>query len=143
VLVGTVLICFACEQGTADSLNVAEPLPALFEDHEDANSPPQPTLSQRAKSYSDFYDIVRSQLPSHGPRKKRERRRSGRGWEGLALPDSVTARLPAEKEVPDDGLERELLQASQQEYLCVGNREIQSSPTSLPGMLTNCKAVPR
>ncbi|KAK3305805.1 Sec34-like family-domain-containing protein [Chaetomium strumarium] len=103
--------------GTADSLNAAEPLPALFEDQEDANSPPQPTLSQRAKSYSDFYDIVKSQLPSHAPRKKRQRRRSGRGWEALALPDSVTARLPAEKEVLDNGLERELLQASQQEHL--------------------------
>ncbi|KAK4242931.1 Sec34-like family-domain-containing protein [Achaetomium macrosporum] len=103
--------------GTADNPNTAESLPALFEDQEDANSPPQPTLSHRAKSYSDFHNIVKAQLPSHAPRKKREKRRSVRGWEALALPESVTARLPVEEDVFDDRLERELLQASQREYL--------------------------
>ena len=94
-----------------------EPLPALFEDQEDANSPPEPTLSLRAKSYSDFYDIVKAQLSSPGPKKKRKRRRSGRTWEALALPESATASLPVEEEEDGDALDKALLQASQQEYL--------------------------
>ncbi|KAL2131006.1 hypothetical protein VTI74DRAFT_5665 [Chaetomium olivicolor] len=95
----------------------AEPLPALFEDQEDANSPPEPTLARRAKSYSDFYDIVKAQLSVHDAKKKRKRRRTDRRWDALAVPDSVTAGLPVEEEACDDMLERELLRASQQEFL--------------------------
>jgi hypothetical protein len=76
-------------------------------------------LSRRAKSYSDFYDIVRAQLSSHEPKKKRKRRRSARTWEALAVPESVTANLPEEEEGYDDALQKELLRASQQEYLSV------------------------
>ncbi|KAK4154397.1 Sec34-like family-domain-containing protein [Chaetomidium leptoderma] len=107
--------------GNTDQGDAIEPLPALFEDQEDAHSPPEPTLSRRAKSYSDFYDIVKAQLSSHGPKKSRRRmrrRQSGRGWEALAVPESVTARLPGEEEEGyDDALDKELLRASQQEYL--------------------------
>jgi hypothetical protein len=102
----------------AEDADAAEPLPALFE-HQEDNSPPEPTLSRRAKSYSDFYDIVKAQLASHDAKKKRKRRRSGRSWEALALPESVTASLPVEEEGYDEELERELLRASQQEYLFV------------------------
>ncbi|AEO68002.1 36c0b030-0b39-4798-8e4c-09a6e51eec81 [Thermothielavioides terrestris] len=107
--------------GSADSSDAIEPLPALFEDLELANSPPDPTLSRRAKSYSNFYDIVKAQLSSHGPKKKRrtgKKRQSGRAWEALAVPDSVAATLPVEEEEGyDDALAQELLRASQQEYL--------------------------
>jgi hypothetical protein len=37
----------------------------------------------------------------------------------LALPESVTASLPVEEEGYDEELEKELLRASQQEYLFV------------------------
>jgi hypothetical protein len=104
------------QQNTTDDADTADPLPALFEDLRDANSPPEPTLSRRAKSYSDFYDIVKAQLSSHAPKKKRKRRRSGRTWEALAVPESVAASLPAE-EGYDETLGPELLRASQQEYL--------------------------
>ncbi|KAJ4292998.1 Golgi transport complex subunit 3 [Collariella sp. IMI 366227] len=94
-----------------------EPLPALFEDQEDANSPPEPSLSRRANSYSDFYDIVKAQLSSHDAKKLRKRRRGDRRWEALALPDSVTAGLQEEDEGYDDSLDKELLCASQQDFL--------------------------
>ncbi|KAL2023704.1 hypothetical protein VTK56DRAFT_1418 [Thermocarpiscus australiensis] len=102
---------------TTEQADATEPLPTLFEDQEDVNSPPDPTLSRRAKSHSDFYDIVRAQLSGHGPKKRRKKRRSGRSWEALAVPESVTTSLPAEEEGYDDVLEKELLRASQQEYL--------------------------
>jgi hypothetical protein len=106
------------KQTITDDADASEPLPALFE-HQEDNSPPEPTLSRRAKSYSDFYDIVKAQLSSHDGKKKRRRRRGGRSWEALALPESVTASLPAEEEGYDEELEKELLRASQQEYLFV------------------------
>ena len=62
---------------------------------------------------------MKAQLSSHDAKKKRKRRRSGRSWEALALPESVTASLPAEEEGYDEELEQELLRASQQEYLFV------------------------
>lgn len=92
----------------------------LFEDQQTTNSPPEPTLSSRAKSYSDFYDIVKAQLAVHAPKKKRKRRRNDRSWESLALPDSAAAGLPAEEEDYNGTLEgKELIRASQQEYLFV------------------------
>ncbi|KXX77278.1 Conserved oligomeric Golgi complex subunit 3 [Madurella mycetomatis] len=104
--------------GTAEHANAAQPLPALFEDQDDANTPPEPTLSRRARSYSDFYDIVRAELRGHGTRKKKRKEgRSGRSWEALAVPESAVTGLPAEEECHDDSLEKALLRASQQEYL--------------------------
>ncbi|KAK4098699.1 Sec34-domain-containing protein [Parathielavia hyrcaniae] len=101
----------------ADDTDAAGPLPAIFEDKEDANWPPEPTLSRRAKSYSDFYDIVKAQLSSHDPRRKRKGKRSARSWEALAIPESVTASLPAGDDGVDDALDKGLLLASQQDYL--------------------------
>lgn len=115
-------------QGAIEHADTPDPLPGPLDDQEDTNSPPEPTLSRRAKSYSDLYDIVTARISRHGPKKKRKRRRCARSWEALAVPDSVTARLPREEEEGhDDALETELLRASQQEYLCVGK-----SPVQLP-----------
>ncbi|KAL2163479.1 hypothetical protein VTH06DRAFT_5537 [Thermothelomyces fergusii] len=101
---------------TADDAGAAEPLPTLFEDRKDADSPPEPTLSRRAKSYSDFYDIVRAQLAVHAPKKKRKRKGGDRRWEALAVPDSAAASLPEEEGGYDGAVGKELIRASQQEY---------------------------
>ncbi|KAH6615623.1 Sec34-like family-domain-containing protein [Chaetomium sp. MPI-SDFR-AT-0129] len=103
-----------------------ENLPALLEVQEDAHDPPEPTLSRRAKSYSDFYEIVAKQLSAYQPQRERRRqtRRSRRSWQALALAESVTASLDAEVEPGNDSgdggdgstLGGELLRASQQEY---------------------------
>lgn len=76
-------------------------------------------------SYSDLYDIAKAQTTSHGPRKRIKKKQTGRSWEALDAPDSVTARLPPEPEPYDDALQKELLRASQQEYLF-------ASPSLLP-----------
>ncbi|KAK4192187.1 putative conserved oligomeric Golgi complex component 3 [Podospora australis] len=110
--------------GTGDSADASEPLPVLFEDHEDNNSPPEPTLSRRAKSYSDFYEIVKAQLGSTDQQqqqlKKRRRKRTDRKWEALAVPESAMATLSLEEDDThqvDADLDKTLLQASQQEFL--------------------------
>ncbi|KAK3346776.1 Sec34-like family-domain-containing protein [Lasiosphaeria hispida] len=102
--------------GTTEHIDSTSTLPALFEELEDANSPPQATLVRRAKSYSDFYDIVTSQLSKTGSKNKRRRRRGNSTWEALALPEPQ-ADIPVDDHVRNDALGRELLLASQQEYL--------------------------
>ncbi|KAK3385017.1 Sec34-like family-domain-containing protein [Podospora didyma] len=109
--------------GTAEHSDIADPLPALFEDAEDVNSPPQATLTRRANSYSDFYDIVTAQFPGNGPRRKRERRRANnQTWEALALPEPQATLLEGgevDEEVDtvgNDALGKQLLHASQQKY---------------------------
>ncbi|KAK4653700.1 Golgi transport complex subunit 3 [Podospora pseudocomata] len=102
-----------------DNVDGAGSLPVLFEDQEDTNSPPEPTLSRRAKSYSDFYDIVKAQIGGkpHHKKKKGRRIRHGRTWEALGVPESVAAKLPVEQDAHDAELDKELLEASQQEFL--------------------------
>lgn len=89
-------------------------------EEDDSNSPPEATLARRAKSYSDFYDIVREQLSKDGPKKKRRRRRD-KTWEALALPEAGSTVDPYENPLFDD-LQDELLEASQQEYLLYGEQ---------------------
>ena len=125
------LTCVYTKQDTTGDADTTQPLPALFEDQEDANSPPEPTLSRRAKSYSDFYDIVKAQLSTNAPKKKRKRRRGDHSWEALAVPESAMAGLQEEEEGYDDALGKELLRASQQEYLFVAI-QLNPAPTSLP-----------
>lgn len=70
-------------------------------------------------SYSDFYDIVREQLGKDAKKKRRKRR--DRTWDALAI---EAADLPRTARLDDDPpffevLQDELLEASQQEYMCV------------------------
>lgn len=102
-------------QGTKQFEN--EPLPELYEDVEVNNDPPEPTLSRRAKSYSDFYHVVRAQLSRDAAAaKKKHRRHKDRTAEALVLsqPDkSVPKSEPPRFRTTGD----ELLEASQHEYL--------------------------
>ncbi|KAK4198799.1 putative conserved oligomeric Golgi complex component 3, partial [Triangularia verruculosa] len=103
-----------------DNVDGAGSLPVLFEDQEDTNCPPEPTLSRRAKSYSDFYDIVKAQLGGKSQQKKKKkgrRIRNDRTWDALAVPESVRTKLPVEQGAHDAELDKELLEASQQEFL--------------------------
>ncbi|KAK3954101.1 Sec34-like family-domain-containing protein [Pseudoneurospora amorphoporcata] len=108
---------------TTDNNIPEEPLPALFEDQEDVNAPPEATVLRRAKSYSDFYDIATAHLADgHGEPKKKTKKAKGRRsnhnlWDALMIPPSAASTLPVEEDAYDEGLSQELLQASQQEYL--------------------------
>ncbi|CCC09674.1 hypothetical protein SMACR_03707 [Sordaria macrospora] len=108
---------------TTDNNIPEEPLPALFEDQEDVNAPPEATVLRRAKSYSDFYDIATAHLAGgHGGPKQMNKKAKGRRnnhnlWDALMIPVSAASKLPVEEGIYDDTLAQELLQASQQEYL--------------------------
>lgn len=72
-------------------------------------------MARRAKSYSDFYDIVQEHLAKDGA-KPRRRKRQDKAWEALSLQgpgDTVEV-----QDAPLIGaLQDELLEASQEEYL--------------------------
>ena len=98
----------------------------MLEAREADNSPPEATLSRRAKSYSDFYEIATAQFANNnGSKKKKDGvRRRGKdktSWEALMIPDSLAALSldTTEEIVHDDLLRDQLLEASQQEYLYV------------------------
>ncbi|KAJ8123617.1 hypothetical protein ONZ43_g479 [Nemania bipapillata] len=91
-----------------------EPLERLLEESEDSIGPPEPTLIARAKSYSDFYHVVRAQLSKDAAKKKRRKARD-RGLEALVITDPEDG-LPPRKLPPSRSADAELVDASQQEY---------------------------
>ncbi|KAB5526376.1 Sec34-like family protein [Coniochaeta sp. 2T2.1] len=108
------------QPNATNGAEAAEPLEDLFEDPFESNSAPEPTLARRAKSYSDFYEVVKAQLNKDGAqKKKRKARRNKRkeicGIEALDVPEPEAAGLAPEEPLlhiyKDD-----LLQASQQKY---------------------------
>lgn len=91
-------------------------MPDVYEEIEDNDTPPEPSVLRRASSYSDFYRVVREQLSKDDRPRRRKVDRENRGWEALMLPESTTrAEIldPKSLESPDD----QMLDASQQEYM--------------------------
>ncbi|ORY67228.1 Sec34-like family-domain-containing protein [Pseudomassariella vexata] len=92
------------------------PLEGLLEEAEISDDPPEPILSRRVKSYSDFYHVVRSQL-SKDASKKQKRQKKDKSLEAILLekPDNNTSGKHGSFQ--DDSFHDELLEASQQEFL--------------------------
>ncbi|WQF78598.1 Putative oligomeric Golgi complex, subunit 3 protein [Colletotrichum destructivum] len=101
--------------GIPQASSAPETLDEILEGVEDRNTPPEATVLRRAKSYSDFYHVVRAQLAKDEQRKKR-RRRKDKIWDALDIAadttDSKTDHRPVLSLYED-----ELREASQQEYL--------------------------
>ncbi|KAI1504113.1 Sec34-like family protein [Biscogniauxia marginata] len=95
--------------------DTVEPLGGLFEETETSIDPPEPTLTRRAKSYSDFYHVVRAQL-SKDAAKKRRKRNKGRGLEALMV-EKPEESIRHRDLLPPKPLDIELVDASQHEYL--------------------------
>ncbi|XXH01928.1 hypothetical protein Hte_008290 [Hypoxylon texense] len=97
--------------------DTVEPLEELFEEPETPIEPPEATLSRRAKSYSDFYHVVRAQLSKDAAAAKKKRKKAKeRTLDALMvekLGDNVRRQAPVQLEFLGD----ELIEASQQEYL--------------------------
>ncbi|KAL7619808.1 Golgi transport complex subunit 3 [Parahypoxylon ruwenzoriense] len=101
--------------GTRQS-DAVEPLEELFEEPETAIDPPEATLTRRAKSYSDFYHVVRAQLSKDAAAKKRRKKAKERSLEALmvkGIGDEAEDQRPPQLA----SLGSELIEASQQEYL--------------------------
>ncbi|KAM0324769.1 hypothetical protein ACHAQA_007733 [Verticillium albo-atrum] len=103
--------------GTHQPPETSEPLSKLLEELEDDDDPPEPMLARRAKSYSDFYHVVRAQLAKDAHKKKEDRkRRKDKTLEALMIAAKVdnisVPRKPVLNQYND-----QLLEASQPEYL--------------------------
>ncbi|KAI5863691.1 Sec34-like family protein [Durotheca rogersii] len=100
----------------ANQPDAVEPLDRLFEEPETSIDPPEPTLTRRAKSYSDFYRVVRAQLSKDAVAKKRRRKAKERSLDALMIGgpeiDDASQALPRLA-----SLDGELIEASQREYL--------------------------
>lgn len=83
----------------------------MFEESSTDNSPPDATVSRRAKSYSDFYHVVRSQLAKDSKKLKNEHKDPFCGIQYLQ--DEL------ELDIQFDAYEEDLLDASQEEYMYV------------------------
>ncbi|KAH6686820.1 Sec34-like family protein [Plectosphaerella plurivora] len=97
----------------------AVPLGSLLEELEATNTPPEPSLPRRACSYSDFYDVVQTQLAKDAQKKRNKdgaKRRKDRTRDALDLKGEADASLPAPLPALDQ-YDDKLLEASQQEYL--------------------------
>lgn len=94
----------------------------MYEEIENTNTPPEPTLIRRAASYSDFYRVVRAQLHKDEAHKRKKAAKTERQWEALALCETAASRRARDEisELSLDGsLDERLLEASQEDYLCV------------------------
>ncbi|KAI1171629.1 Sec34-like family protein [Nemania sp. FL0916] len=97
-----------------------EPLESLFEERELPVGPPEPTIVRRAKSYSDFYHVVRAQLAKDAAgdttkKRRRKRRHQEPSVKALTLADPEDSPRPRmlSRGKPVDA---ELIDASQHEY---------------------------
>ncbi|OTA98536.1 hypothetical protein M426DRAFT_325916 [Hypoxylon sp. CI-4A] len=95
--------------------DAVEPLEQLFEEPETSIDPPEATLNRRAKSYSDFYHVVRAQL-SKDAAKKRRKKIKERNFDALMIDNNERV---AKKQGPPrlEPFDDELIGSSQQEYL--------------------------
>ncbi|KAI0973811.1 Sec34-like family protein [Xylaria arbuscula] len=92
-----------------------EPLERLFEEPDTPIGPPEPTLLPRAKSYSDFYRVVRAQLSKDAAKKKRRRNRE-KGLDALLIEKPEDTRQ-ARRLPPSRSIDAQLVDASQQQYI--------------------------
>lgn len=111
--------------GTIQPSEAPEPLSRLLEDPQDNNDPPEPALARRAKSYSDFYHVVRAQLAKDAHKKREDRkRRKDKSLEALMIAANVdnwlaanVDNMPVPRRPVLDQYNDQLLEASQHEYL--------------------------
>ncbi|KAK7757339.1 Golgi transport complex subunit 3 [Diatrype stigma] len=101
--------------GTKQS-HTPEPLEDLYEEPPGSNDPPEPTLTRRAKSYSDFYHVVRAQLSKESAKKKRRKNNKGKTLDALLI-EKPEDTIPHREAPQLKSLDRELLETSQREYL--------------------------
>ncbi|KAI1137684.1 Sec34-like family protein [Hypoxylon sp. FL0543] len=97
--------------------DVVEQLEELYEEPETTIDPPEPTLNRRAKSYSDFYHVVRAQLSKDAAAaKKRRRKARDRNLDALVVEKLDKADKDQELRRLES-LDTELIESSHQEYL--------------------------
>ncbi|GAB0134637.1 hypothetical protein EsDP_00002999 [Epichloe bromicola] len=114
----------------------------VYEESDDSDSPPEPTLTRRAASYSDFYHVVRAQLAKDGQlRRKKKPGKKDRTWEALALQAEkdldLTFRVP---DLHETEIDHKLLEDSQQDYL-VYRDQLSLTERHLDGLIDDVNAT--
>ncbi|KAI1371193.1 Sec34-like family protein [Hypoxylon crocopeplum] len=94
-----------------------EPLEELFEEPETSIDPPEATLSRRAKSYSDFYHVVRAQLSKDATAAKKRRKKAKERTLDALMVEKLEKGLRYQGSPQLESLDSDLINASQQEYL--------------------------
>ncbi|KID92431.1 Sec34-like protein [Metarhizium guizhouense ARSEF 977] len=119
-----------------------ERLDHVFEELEDTNTPPEPTIIRRAASYTDFYYVVRAQLTKDGQRRRKKKPdKKNRAWEALLLRGEDDAdRNYSASEPLDQAFERQLLEESQQEYLLYCD-QLSLTERHLDGLINDADAT--
>ncbi|KAJ8130664.1 hypothetical protein O1611_g2966 [Lasiodiplodia mahajangana] len=115
-----------------------EPLERLLEEPETSIGPPEPTLIPRAKSYSDFYHVVRAQLSKDAPKKKR-RRPKAKALDALMITDPEDS-LPPPAFSPSRSTDAELIDASQEEYMLYRD-QLQMTERHLDRLVTDANGA--
>ncbi|KAG6037010.1 hypothetical protein E4U41_005346 [Claviceps citrina] len=133
------------QQPNAEVINEAQSnrLDNIYEERQDSDSPPEPTLARRAASYSDFYHVVRAQLVKDGQlRRKKKPEKKNRAWEALALQagnvHDPTSRSPALRETEIDN--DKLLKDAQQEYM-IYEDQLSLTDRHLDGLIDDANAT--
>lgn len=96
-----------------------EALENVYEDIENTNTPPEPTIVRRAASYSDFYHVVKAQIDKDEALRRKRIARKERQWEGLDLSEGRAGQQKRHEERQysvDKTLDAHLLEASQEDY---------------------------
>lgn len=79
-------------------------------------------MIRRAASYSDFYRVVRAQLSKDEAHKKKQTAKKDRQWDALMLCEGSGGHQARDEEADfalNISLDEQLLEASQEDYLCV------------------------
>ncbi|KAF4961913.1 hypothetical protein FSARC_9989 [Fusarium sarcochroum] len=114
-------------------------MPNLYEEIEDTDTPPEPTVIRRASSYSDFYRVVKEHLSKDAKPQPTKIDKKSRAWEALLLPDSsreVETHEPSSLESYDE----QLLDASQQEYILYRD-QLTLTERHLDGLIEDANAT--
>lgn len=111
---GTFSILMLWQEGIEADLGRVEEIAAVIEEDERRRSPPEATVARRAKSYSDFYHVVRA----HTIKERKLEREKRRPRENIR--EDVKTELDFRRWY--NGVHDELLDASHEEYKYVQSK---------------------
>lgn len=122
---------------------MTEQLENVYEEIENTNTPPEPSVPRRAASYSDFYHVVRAQISRDSAAKRRKPSKKDRQWEALNLPAEASKPRGRESEgdrLLEAALDEQLLDAGQEDYTLYRD-QLQLTERHLDGLIDGANAT--
>lgn len=117
----------------------------MYEEIENTNTPPEPSVPRRAASYSDFYHVARAQISQDGAstRSRKKPSKKDRQWEALMLPPGAGKHRDTESKADklfEQALDEQLLDNSQEDYSLYRD-QLQLTERHLDGLINNANAT--